>query len=184
MDLLCSAVDHSCLVSRQVDNLQEGIDSGSKGYLDKHRTGVCASLVHFAPCLVVPWCQSWLSPERAAAPAQASEHGGAHAEPAASLLTSICTSSPCVLAARASQAQVVPEGSALVPTALCCGQPRTTPWDDVAAPPPCSAAGCSCETAFLVHDPYRSPRSQALPTREAQQSGRKRRRKRLTPCWV
>lgn len=48
MDLLCSAVDHSCPVSRQVDNLQEGIDSGSKGYLDKRRTGVCALLVHFA----------------------------------------------------------------------------------------------------------------------------------------
>lgn len=138
----------------------------------------CSCTLH---CLVVPWCQSWLSPERAAAPAQVSEHGGAHA---ASLLTSICTSSPCVLAAQASQAQVVPGGSAPVPTALCCGQPRTTPWDDVAAPPPCSAAGCNCETTFLVHDPYRSPRSRALPTREAQQSGRKRRRKRLTPCWV
>lgn len=139
---------------------------------------------------LVSAAQSWLSTERAAAPAQASEHGGACAGPAASLLTSICTSTPTVPAAQASQApqallyaQVVPVGSALVPTALCCAQPRTTPWDDVAVPPLCSAAGCSCETAFLVHDPYGSPRSQALPTGEAQQSARKRKRRRLTPCW-
>lgn len=46
--LCCGSSRH---VSTQADNLQETIDSGSKGYLDKHRTGVCASLMLFTlPC--------------------------------------------------------------------------------------------------------------------------------------
>lgn len=131
--------------------------------------------------------RSWLSTERGAAPAQASEHGGACADPAASLLTSVCTSSPSVPAAQGSQAPRAPLYAQVVPGGLLwylehfsvASQGQRHGMTSV--PPPCSAAGCGREAAFLVHDPYQSPRRQALPTREAQQPGGKRRRKRLTP---
>lgn len=187
-------MDHSRPVFTRADNLREGIDSGSKGYLDKYRTGVCASLVHFAllfgsALLLAARSQAGNRRRSRSSGAGFGAQGGLHrpCRPAASLLVSVSTSSLRVHAVQAGRAcsqaacpvnPGVRTGSALQGllwplwrfSVASQGQRH-----GVASR--CLLHGCGRETTFLAPDPYRSPRSWSLPAGEARQPWRRRRRR-------